>query len=124
MRTEEPYRLLGARRRPDEDWKRLLDHEKCSYARQLERDGFTDEARTVYEYLVHIAYPNPVPYERLARMHRRKTRDADELAVLEQAHAALASASNSRVHTAPGRIEALSERRRELRALASTSGAP
>jgi hypothetical protein len=109
-----PIRLVGDRRQPDKDWQRLLNHEKCAYARQLERDGHVDEARTIYEHLTNDGYGHPLPYERLASLYRTSGDAATEVEVLEKAIDALTDHPDASRYTAPHRLRALSARLEEL----------
>lgn len=108
MRSSTNTRLLGTRRRPDRDWSCLLEHEKCYYARQLERDGHVVEARTIYAHLVNRAYPHPLPFERLANLYRRERQPRKELRVLRQALETLPNDGGRTWHT--HRRDALADR--------------
>jgi len=114
MRTTAPVRLVGERRRPDRDWRTLLDHEKCAYARQLERDGFTEEARAIYQHLADRKYADPLPYERLASLCRNHGNTDAEVDVLQEAIRVLESDPDATRFTAPRRLRALSDRLTEL----------
>lgn len=97
------------------DWTRLLDHEKCQFARQLEREGDTARAQEIYEHLVELRYDDPMPYERLAAIYRAHDRREEELSVLTQAVDVLTGPSSSASPHAPSRtLTALRERREVL----------
>lgn len=97
------------------DWTRLLDHEKCQFARQLEREGDTDRAQEIYEHLVELRYNDPMPYERLAAMYRTHGNREEELSVLARAIDLLSSKSSSASPHAPSHtLTALKKRRNAL----------
>lgn len=71
------------------DWKRLLDYEKFYFARQMECDGYEEQAEEIYLHLVDHDFPGSAPFKRLAAIYRRRGQPETELEVLEKALARL-----------------------------------
>lgn len=114
--SSQTIRRLADRRRPERDWMTLLNHEKCHYAQQLERDGAEEEAERIYRYLVKEAYAHPLPYQQLAALHRANRETEHEVEVLEKAIHVL---SRENLHTSTAWSRKLPQIRRRLEELTS-----